>query len=120
MTAPILSSVRRMGTKKAWKVLGVSEQDPLPVARPGLMGRTRSKSQGVVGMEEYEKRVERRRSQRILKEQKNGGIVKAALGENLKGLGLGGLGGLRVVERELAVERKRGMRGIIPMVGQAY
>ena len=58
MATPIMSSVRRMGTKKAWKVLGVSEQDPVPSPKGqrGVLGRSRSKSQGVVGMAEYEKK----------------------------------------------------------------
>ena len=110
MTTPIMSSVRRIGTKKVWKVLGVTDpQDPVPQqkkAGSGGLRRSRSKSQGVVGMEEYEKRIERRKSQRLIQQaqqqqQGEGGFLRAGLQENLKGLGLGGLGGLRVVEREV-------------------
>jgi hypothetical protein len=72
--------------------------------------RSKSSSSGVVPIEEYAVRVERRRSMRMMQQAEkrgSGGVVSVGLGEQLKGLGLmsaqqapmsGGLGGFRVVE----------------------
>lgn len=128
---PNVKNVSRMSSqsysqKKAWKVLGVPSQaqqsqngDGTRGPAAGLKGglaRMRSKSSGgVVGMEEYALRVERKKSMRMVQEAgKKGGVVSAALSEQLKGLGLGagvesvrmsgGLGGLRVLHTEVPQE----------------
>ena len=133
VTSPysVSRGISRMSTRsghsdnsKAWKVLGVQEYQAPKVGR----ARPR-RSTGVVGMEEYERRVERKRSMRLMQlqekemgELKKGrsalespitagekSMVKDGLSQQLKGLGLGtlgGLGGFRVVEREVTVKLK--------------
>ena len=130
-----LRNLSRMSTttrkSKAWKVLGMP--DPLTSMEndkenKGLVGmaraRTRRASGGVVGMDEYNRRVERRRSLRQLQAEKveerkqkemeaavAKGVASDRLGQQFKGLGLGGLGGFRVVERQVSEEKRWKAKG---------
>jgi hypothetical protein len=91
---------------------GINANDsPMGRGLKGGLARMSSKSSsGVVGMNEYAERVERRKSMRMVQAAMadRRGVVGVGLQEQLKGLGLGmgagrgemsgGLGGFRVVE----------------------
>ncbi|RMZ86154.1 hypothetical protein DV737_g207, partial [Chaetothyriales sp. CBS 132003] len=94
---PLLSSMRCMGARKRWRVLrrgrpgcftndaGEHEEAAASPRDKGKGKATASKSSqhhGVVGMEEYERRIERRQSQRQMQQQ-----------EDFRGLGISPLGG---------------------------
>ena len=128
-------NLSRMSTmsrnSKAWKVLGMPDPSigmENEKQNKGLVGmaraRTRRASGGVVGMDEYNRRVERRRSLRQLQAEKveerkqkemeaivAKGQVSEGLGQQFKGLGLGGLGGFRVVERQVSEEKRWKAKG---------
>ena len=128
-------NLSRMSTmsrnSKAWKVLGMPDPSismENEKQNKGIVGmaraRTRRASGGVVTMDEYNRRVERRRSLRQLQTEKveerkqkemealaAKGQLSEGLGQQFKGLGLGGLGGFRIVERQVSEERRWKARG---------